>query len=184
MAFPNDPISLPDWTAGGVTPAIMTSKVTDRLNALRVVASGQAYRRTRTTAISSALTAGSTTLIAAWPTLSFSAGSFGSYSNSGGTAGQFTFSLAGMYTWEMPVQWPNDTAYKVSARLLINGSLSPDGDNIDEAYVLAVGADPTILHRGTYPVQVGDVWQMGLAANIDRTANTITPQSWSILKVA
>jgi hypothetical protein len=34
MAFPDDPIPFPDWLAGGVTPAMLQAKVTDRFNAL------------------------------------------------------------------------------------------------------------------------------------------------------
>lgn len=136
------------------------------------------FRRTRTTAVANALT-GSAVPIVSWPTLSYSQGNFGSYSG-----GIFTFSKAGLYTWEMPVQWPNDVAYKVSARLLINGALSPDDDNIADGYVFALGAAPTLLHRGTYPADVGDTWQMSIAANINRDASTITPQSWAVMKAA
>jgi hypothetical protein len=96
---------------------------------LIALGSGNSFVRTRTTSLG-ALSASTDLAIAAWPTSLYATGSFGSYSGSGGTAGQFTFTLAGLYMWVLPVTWPNSGTYKAQAKLLINGVASPDGDNI------------------------------------------------------
>jgi hypothetical protein len=151
---------------------------------LIALGSGNSFVRTRTTSLG-ALSASTDLAIAAWPTSLYATGSFGSYSGSGGTAGQFTFTLAGLYMWVLPVTWPNSGTYKAQAKLLINGAASPDGDNINAVTITSSGASNyTVTHTGLRPAQVGDVWQMAVAASSALSTGMVTPQSWSVVKVA